>query len=76
MKTKKLIIITVSKSSVPKDVGNSLKHEIDSIIKRNQFLVEHTIKNEITLLLFKYKRGNDIYEHEKQWNEGILQICS
>ena len=76
MKTKKLIIITVSKSSVPKGVGNSLKHEIDSIIKRNQFLVEHTIKNEITLLLFKYNRGNDIYEHKKQWNEGTLQICS
>ena len=34
----------------------------------NEFLAEHTTKNEISRLLFKSKHGNDIHEHEKQQN--------
>ena len=49
----------------PRKVGNSLKHEIGIIIKPNGFLVDHTIKNEVTRLLSKYKRGNDIHEYQK-----------
>lgn len=49
----------------PRKVGNSLKHEIGIIIKPNGFLVDHTIKNEVTRFLSKYKRGNDIHEYQK-----------
>ena len=31
----------------PKDVDENLKHEIDFIIKSNEFLAENKIKNEI-----------------------------
>ena len=44
----KLVIITEPKTirfDVPKDVGNNLKHEIDSIIKHSKFLAEHTMPN-------------------------------
>ena len=44
----KLVIITEPKTfrcDLPKNVG-SLKHEMDFIIKYNEFLDEHTIKNE------------------------------
>ena len=44
-------------SDLPKDVEKILKYETDSIIKHNDFLAEHTIKNEINRLLFKYKHG-------------------
>ena len=40
---------------LPKDVGNNLKHETDFIIKCNEFLAQHTIKNDISLLLSSYK---------------------
>ena len=43
-----------------------LKHQIYSIIKHGELLVEHTIKKEIRQLLIEYKHGNDIYEHGKQ----------
>ena len=49
-----------------KDVDKNFKHEIDFKIKHNEFLTEHTIKNEISRLLYKYKHGNNIYEHRKQ----------
>ena len=39
---------------LPKDAGNITKHEIDSIIKHNEPLAEHAIKNEIRQLLSKY----------------------
>ena len=41
----------------------------DSIIQHNEFLAEHTIKNEVRQLLSKYKHGNDIHKHGKQQNE-------
>ena len=47
------------------DIHKNLKHEIDSIIKRNRFLAEQIIKNNMKLL-FKYNHGNDIHEHGKQ----------
>ena len=65
----KLVITTETKNfyfDLPKDVGSNFKHEIDSIIKYNDILAEHTIKNKINQLLFKYKHGNDIHEHGKQ----------
>ena len=34
-------------------IKNSLEHEIDSIIKRNEFLVDYGMKNKIRQLLFK-----------------------
>ena len=46
---------------LPKDAGINLKHEIYSIIKYNELLPEHAIKNEITQLLSKYKHRNDIH---------------
>ena len=65
----KLVIITESKTihiDLPKDVGNELRHEIDSIMKHLEFLANHTIKNEVCCLLFRYKHEKDIHEHGKQ----------
>ena len=44
-------------------------HEIEFIIKSNESLEENKIKNEIDLLLLKYKNGNNIHEHGKQQNK-------
>ena len=47
----KLVIITEAKTfhfDLAKDVGKNLKHKINSIIKQNEFLAEHTIKSEIS----------------------------
>ena len=41
-------------------------HEIEFIIKSNEFLVENKIKKEVEQLLLKYNHGNYIYEHVKQ----------
>ena len=49
-----------------KDVDISLKHQIYSIVKFKEHLAEDTIKNMVSQILFKYKHGNDIYEHGKQ----------
>ena len=64
----KLAIITEHKNfhfNLHKYVSKNMKHEINSIIKHNKFLAEHTIKNEISRLLLKYKHRNDIHEHGK-----------
>ena len=53
----------------PEDVDGNLKHEIEFIMKSNESLAEHKIKNEIEQLLSKYKNGNNIQEHGKQQNE-------
>ena len=45
---------------------NNSKQEISSIIKHNELLAEHTIKNEIRQLLSKYKHAKDIHEQGKQ----------
>ena len=76
-----LVIIIEPKTfhfDLPKNFINSLKAEIDSLIKRNEFLAELTIKKEISQLLFKYKHSqllfkykheNDIHELKNQYNE-------
>ena len=61
---------------LPKDVDNNLEHETNSIIKHNELLDEHTIKNKVRQLFSKYKHGNDIHEHGKQQNQWTTQICS
>ena len=48
---------------LPKVADNNLKHEIFSVIKHNELLAEHTIKNKTRQLLSKYKHGNNIHEH-------------
>ena len=54
----------------PKDFDESLKHEIEFMIKAiNLSLAENKIKNEIEQLLSKYKHRNNIHEHRKQQNE-------
>ena len=50
---------------LPKHVEKNLKHEINSIMKNNELLAEHTIKNEIKQLWSKYKHGNNIHEHRQ-----------
>ena len=63
----KLVITTGPKTFfvISKDTDNHLKHEIESIIKYNELLVKHTIKNEVIQLLSKYKDGSNIHKHEK-----------
>ena len=36
---------------LPNHADNNLEHKIDSIIKHNELLAEHTIKNEVRQLL-------------------------
>ena len=51
-----LVIITepkIIRFDLLKDVSKNLKHEIDSIIKHNEYLAENTIKHEIDQLLSK-----------------------
>ena len=40
-------------------------NEVDSIIRRNEFLFKRIIKNEIEQLLSKYKYGKNIHENRK-----------
>ena len=64
----KLIIITEPKTihfNLPKVISNNLKYEIDFIIRDNELLTEHKIKNKISRLLFKHKHVSDIHEHGK-----------
>ena len=68
-KDNKSVIITHSKTihfDLPEDAKNNLKHEIDFVLRHNNFVNEHTIKNEISQLVSKDKHGNDIHEHGKQ----------
>ena len=51
---------------LPKDINKNLKHEIEFIIKHNESLAKHKIKNELEQFLSKYKHRNDIHEHKKQ----------
>ena len=74
IEVKKLVIITEPKAIyfdfisfwLSKDVDNNFKYEIDFIIKHNERLAEHTIKNKIGQLLTKYENGNDVHKHRKQ----------
>ena len=54
---------------LPKDAESNLVNEIYSIRKQNELLAEHTIKNEVSQLLSKYKHVNDIHEHRKHHNK-------
>ena len=71
IKDNKHVIITETKTChfhLPKNVYKNLKHEIDSIIKHNEFLAEHTMRTRLLIisqLFFKYKHGTDINKHEK-----------
>ena len=68
-KDSQLVIITEPKairSDLPKNTSNGLKNEMDSTIKHNEFLSEHTMKNKISRFSLKYKHGNDIHKHRKQ----------
>ena len=59
IKDNKVVIITESKAihfDLPKDF----------IIKHNEFLVEHTIKNQILQLLTTYKHESNIHEYKRQ----------
>ena len=53
----------------PKDVDESLIHEIEFMIKSNESLAENKIKNETEQSLLKYKNGNNIHEHGQQQNK-------
>ena len=48
---------------LPKDDEKNLKQENDFIIKHNNIIAEHTVKNEISKLLSKYKHENHVHEH-------------
>ena len=51
----KVAIITQPKTipfGLPKNVDNSLRHEINLIIKHNEFLAEDTIKAKLALLYY------------------------
>ena len=52
----------------PKDIDDNLKHEIEFVIKSNEFLAEKKIKKEITIFV-QYKHGNNVHEHRKQQNK-------
>ena len=50
-----LVIITETKAirfDLTKEIDNSLKHEIDFIIKHNRVLAEHRIESKISELLY------------------------
>ena len=62
----KILIATEPKTiyfDLSKNVGNNLKHKIDSTIKHNEHLAKHTKRNKITQLLSKYKHGNNIHKN-------------
>ena len=63
---KRLLIITEPKTiyfALPQHAVTNLMQETDYIIKQNECLVEHTIKNELSSLLSKHKHRNNIHEH-------------
>ena len=69
IKENQLVIITEPKIiyfEFPKNNDNSLMHETVFIIKHNQLLAEHKMKNKISRLSSKQKHGNDIHGHGKQ----------
>ena len=63
---------------LPKDVDETLKGEIEFIIKSNESVAEIIIKSEIEELLLKYNHENKIHEHVKQQlnaPDGLFLIC-
>ena len=56
MRDNKLVITTEPKSfsfNLPKNVSTNFKYGIDSIIKQNEYLAYHALKNGIRQLLSK-----------------------
>ena len=41
----------------------------------SESLAQKRMKNKIEQLLWKYKHGNNVHEHENQQNKWITQIC-
>ena len=63
---------------LPEDIDETLKGEIEFIIKSNESVAEITIKSEIQELLLKYKHENNIHEHVKQQlnaPDGLFLTC-
>ena len=58
------------------DFDNNLKLEIDFIIKHNDLLAEHAIKDQTCQLLCKYKHGNNIHQNGEQQKKWNTQSCS
>ena len=48
-------------SDWPKDLDESLKHEIHFMIKSNESLADSKIEHEIEQLLSEFKNGNNIH---------------
>ena len=62
MEDKKPVVTTGHKTfhfDWPKDVDKNLKHEVDSILKYNELLDGHAIKDQIRQLLSKCNHGDD-----------------
>ena len=55
-------------SNLPKDLDENAKRKVELLIKSNESLAENK-RNEIKVLLLKYKPVENIYEHRKQQNE-------
>ena len=49
-----------------KDIDENLNHEVEFIVKSNEYLAENKKKIEIEQLLLKYKHGNNIHKNRKQ----------
>ena len=52
-----------------KDADKILKHEMEFIIKSNEYLADNKIKDKIEQLLSEYKHENNSHEHGNQQNE-------
>ena len=64
----KLVIIIEPQTfyfGLPKNI-DKLKHEIDFIIKHNEFLAEYVKKFKIKQLLSKYRHDSNIHECRKK----------
>ena len=53
-----------------------MKHEIDSVIKHNEFLAEHTIKNNTRWLFARHKHGNNMNTGNSKRSEPQKFILS
>ena len=65
----KLVIIAEPRSicfNLINKTDNSLKHEINYVIKDKGYLAEQKIKSKIGHFLYKYKHGNHIYDQRKE----------
>ena len=68
---KKFVIITGGKIVL---LNLTNKHEIECIIRQNEYLVKQRIKDEIEQLLSKYIHGNNIYEKGKKSHKFVISL--